>query len=159
GQTYLGSVTAGACSSAPCSGTSAFTLSGSCTGSVCTYPSGATLSSGQYVTATATEPRSQGNQTSEFALNVAVSSGPTAAHVSWFVVRRGSHGTLLRWGVRATSVIAGFQLYAGDHQLNTGLLAPHVSPIYRYHTAYHGPGPFTLHVVLINGQTAVVRSR
>ncbi|MDQ2744483.1 MAG: hypothetical protein M3Z66_19625, partial [Chloroflexota bacterium] len=42
GQTYLGSVTAGACSSAPCSGTSAFTLSGSCTGSVCTYPSGAT---------------------------------------------------------------------------------------------------------------------
>jgi len=92
------------------------------------------------------------------------SGAPTVARVARFTASRlrglsnGSRA-VFRWHLTSDQGIAGFNLYAAKHRLNPRFIAVHAQRSYRYTVEWSGCGPFTLQVVLRNGQHSSIHAR
>lgn len=87
------------------------------------------------------------------------SPGPTAARVARFTAHRSGSSVLFRWRMASSTGVAAFNLYAGRHRLNPAPIASHASRAYRYTARWTGAGPFTLQVVLTDGQEVRAHTR
>ncbi len=92
------------------------------------------------------------------------SGAPTVARVTRFTVSRlpgvsNASRVLFRWHMTSVHGIAGFNLYAAKHRLNPRFIAAHAQRSYRYSVEWSGRGPFTLQVVLRNGQHSSIHTR
>jgi len=83
-------------------------------------------------------------------------AAPTAAHVSLFTAQRTGRQLHFTWTLRAAGSVIGFSLYAGTHRLNQRPIATHRSSLYRYTARWAGHGPYTLHLIMRNGQVLTV---
>ncbi len=82
---------------------------------------------------------------------------PTMARVTRLAVFRRPGQVEFGWRLagRVTGVI-GFDMYAGTHRLNRHLLPRHLARSYHFVSPWHGSGPFSLHLVPVNGPDMVV---
>ena len=87
---------------------------------------------------------------------VSLSTAPTAAHVSLFTAQRTGRQLHFTWTLGAAGSVIGFSLYAGTHRLNQRPIATHRSSLYRYTAQWAGHGPYTLHLIMRNGQVLTV---
>jgi len=87
---------------------------------------------------------------------VSINGAPTAAHVSLFTAQQTGRQLNFTWTVRAASGVIGFSLYAGTHRLNQRPIVTHRSSLYRYTARWAGHGPYTLHLIMRNGQVLTV---
>lgn len=87
---------------------------------------------------------------------VSIAAAPTAAHVSLFTAQRTGRQLHFTWTLRAASGVIGFSLYAGSHRLNQRPIATHRSSLYRYTARWAGHVPYTLHLIMRNGQQLTV---
>jgi len=85
-----------------------------------------------------------------------VYSNPTAARVSAFVAHRLGHRVAFTWRLAHASQVAGFDLYAGRHRVNSHLIPVHPAATYHYSTRWSGHGAYSLHVLLTSGAHLVV---
>ncbi len=90
---------------------------------------------------------------------VSISAAPTAAHVSLFTAQRTGRQLHFTWTLRSAGSVIGFSLYAGTHRLNQRPIATHRSSLYRYTARWAGHGPYTLHLIMRNGQELTVGAR
>jgi hypothetical protein len=84
---------------------------------------------------------------------------PTAVYATHFTVSRQGNVLSFHWRTSPTRLVAGFAVYAGGHRLNRQVIAAGQKHSYTYRTQYTGHGPFTLRVVLTDGQRVTVRTR
>ncbi len=87
---------------------------------------------------------------------VSIAAAPTAAHVSLFTAQRTGRQLHFTWTLRTAGSVIGFSLYAGTHRLNQRPIATHRSSLYRYTARWAGHGPYTLHLIMRNGQVLTV---
>lgn len=120
-----------------------------------TYTANITVNGGDTLHAVATD--GAGNFTDCTALGC--TNGPTAAFVIRFIARQHKAMVTFHWRVMRSIPVAGFDLYAGLHRLNAHVIPIHRGATYAYRTAWHGHGPYTLHLTLRNGQQVNVPSR
>lgn len=87
---------------------------------------------------------------------VSTNGAPTAAHVSLFTAQQTGRQLHFTWTLRPASGVIGFSLYAGTHRLNQRPIPTHRSSLYRYTARWAGHGPYTLHLIMRNGQDLTV---
>ncbi len=80
---------------------------------------------------------------------------PTLSHVTRTGVARHGGSITLHWTLARQSGITGFSVYAGMHRLNRRVIPVHAARGYRYTTSWRGTGPYTLHILLRQGQQIV----
>lgn len=85
-----------------------------------------------------------------------VNSVPTLARVSAFVAFRTGQRMAFTWRLAHTSQVAGFDLYAGRHRVNSHLIHVHRAASYHYSVRWSGHGAFSLHLLLNSGAQLVV---
>ena len=57
----------------------------------------------------------------------------------------------IKWTVAQATGIAGFQVYAGSTQLTQHTIPAHASRSYHFTTSLAPKGPYTLHMLMIDG--------
>lgn len=95
-------------------------------------------------------PNDDGNRLIAQAVNGAFE--PTAARVSRLSVQQRVGRLIVRWRMAPSADVAGFDVFAGGHRLNTRLIRAHGAPGYQYATHW-APGPYRLVIVLRDGRT------
>ncbi|MDQ2745419.1 MAG: type VI secretion system tube protein Hcp [Chloroflexota bacterium] len=81
-----------------------------------------------------------------------VYTNPTSA----FVAHRLGNQVRFTWRLAHASQVAGFDLYAGQHRVNSHLIPVHPAATYHYSTRWSGHGAYSLHVLLTSGAHLVV---
>jgi hypothetical protein len=123
-----------------------FATSGTCTNTVTasiTVPAGIAG-----FTATASDPV----VTSEF--GAAVGAGATYAPATRFTAVRHGASVMLRWHMRTSRGLLGFNIFAGSHRLNRTLIRPHRGASYHYLAPWSGTARFTLRVLHPDGSSS-----
>jgi len=90
------------------------------------------------------------------AVALTVNGSVTSARVSAFVAHRLGNRVAFTWRLAHASQVAGFDLYAGQHRVNSHLIPVHPAATYHYSTRWSGHGAFSLHVLLNIGAQLVV---
>jgi hypothetical protein len=85
-------------------------------------------------------------------------SAPTAARVASFSATRQKSTVLFLWRMNNSEGVAGFSLYGGRVRLNSRVIRPHGSALYRYRAPWMGRKRYTLHVLLSDGTEVTVPS-
>jgi hypothetical protein len=83
-------------------------------------------------------------------------SPPTTSPVRSLGVSRFGSRLLFTWRLARPAGIAGFELHAGTHPLNTRLVPVHTVSLYHYSVQSRARGPFSLTLVHTNGDTQSV---
>ncbi len=88
-----------------------------------------------------------------------VPASPTLARVARFSAIRHGATVNFSWRLTRTSGILGFDLYAGQHQLNPHLIRATSRKEYHYRIRGLKRGPFTLRVILTNGRPVAIATQ
>ncbi len=81
---------------------------------------------------------------------------PTATRIARFIATRDGSAMRFSWRLTETNGILGFDLYAGQHQLNPRLIRATSRREYHYRIRGLKRGPFTLRLVLANGRQVAI---
>jgi len=90
------------------------------------------------------------------AVELKVNGSVTSARVSAFVAHRLGNRVAFTWRLAHAPQVAGFDLYAGQHRVNSHLIPVHPAAVYHYSTRWSGHGAYSLHVLLTSGAHLVV---